>query len=69
MNKIELRALIREEISSLLESDILEGEAFDKLVRKFRAQGKTDPEGLAADIGRKKYGKKAFQAKAAAGRK
>ena len=52
-----------------LVDDILEGAAFDKLKRKFAAQGKTNPAGLAASIGRKKYGKKKFQAMAAKGHK
>ena len=43
---------------------------FQKLVRKLRRRkGVTDPEALAAAIGRKKYGKKRFQQMAAAGRK
>jgi hypothetical protein len=42
---------------------------FDKLAAKLAARGATDPKALAAWIGRKKLGKAAFQAKAAAGRK
>lgn len=42
---------------------------FDKLVKKLAAKGADDPKALAAYIGRKKLGKEAFQAKAAAGRK
>jgi hypothetical protein len=40
---------------------------FDKLAAKLAARGAHDPKALAAWIGRKKLGKKAFQAKAAAG--
>jgi hypothetical protein len=42
---------------------------FDKLVRKLRKKGVRNPKALAAWIGRRKLGKKAFQAKAAAGRR
>jgi hypothetical protein len=42
---------------------------FDKLAAKLAARGAADPKALAAWIGRKKLGKAAFQAKAAAGRK
>jgi hypothetical protein len=43
---------------------------FAKLSRKLgRRKGVRDPDALAASIGRKKYGKQAFQAKAAAGRR
>lgn len=42
---------------------------FAKLTAKLAAKGATDPSGLAAFIGRKKLGKKVFQAKAAAARK
>lgn len=43
---------------------------FDKLKNKLSAKPDvTDPAGLAADIGRKKMGKTAFQKMAAAGRK
>lgn len=44
--------------------------AFKKLTRKLAGRkGVTNPKGLAAFIGRKSMGKKAFQAKAARGRK
>lgn len=43
---------------------------FKKMVKKLAHQkGVTDPAGLAASIGREKYGKKAMAKKAAAGRK
>jgi hypothetical protein len=43
---------------------------FDKLKAKLAARGDVaDPAGAAAEIGRKKYGKTAFQKMAAAGRK
>ncbi len=42
---------------------------FKKLKAKLARQGVRSPGGLAAHIGRKKLGKKAFQKKAAAGRK
>lgn len=51
------------------ERKVADKTAFDKLVEELRAKGVKDPEALAASIGRKKYGKEAFQAKAAAGRK
>ncbi len=44
--------------------------AFSKLAKKLgNEKGVTNPAGLAASIGRKKLGKKAFDAKAAAGRR
>lgn len=44
--------------------------AFDELAEKLaRRKGVTDPKALAAVIGRKKLGAKAFNAKAAAGRR
>lgn len=43
---------------------------FARLSRKLsRRKGVRDPDALAASIGRKKYGKKKFQEKAAAGRR
>jgi hypothetical protein len=39
------------------------------LAAKLAGKGATDPDAVAATIGRKKYGKKAFQMMAAAGRK
>lgn len=43
---------------------------FARLSRKLsHRRGVRDPDALAASIGRKKYGKKAFQDKAAAGRR
>lgn len=43
---------------------------FARLSRKLgRRRGVRDPDALAASIGRKKHGKAAFQAKAAAGRR
>jgi hypothetical protein len=42
---------------------------FAKLSGKLRRKGVRNPDALAAHIGRKKLGKKKFQAKAAAGRK
>lgn len=45
------------------------GERFAECVKQMTAAGKTNPEGLCASIGRKKYGKQAFQEMAAAGRK
>lgn len=43
---------------------------FDKLAGKLsKEKGVTDPKGLAAVIGRKKYGKAKFQAMAAKGKK
>ncbi len=42
---------------------------FRKLVRQLEAKGAEDPKALAAWIGRRKYGKAAFQAMAAAGRR
>lgn len=41
---------------------------FEKLTRTLAAKGATDPGALAAWIGRKKLGKKKFQAKAASAR-
>jgi hypothetical protein len=47
-----------------------EGKRFDALVKAIKARGGVDnPEAVAAAIGRKKYGKKRFQAMAAAGRR
>lgn len=42
---------------------------FSKLTKKLAAKGATSPTGLAAYIGRKKYGKKKFQRAAAKGTK
>lgn len=42
---------------------------FKKLKKKLAAKGAKNPAALAAWIGRKKYGKKKFQAAAAKGRK
>lgn len=41
---------------------------FKKLEGKLRRQGVENPGGLAASIGRKKYGKKKFQSAAAKGK-
>jgi hypothetical protein len=41
---------------------------FSRLKGKLAAQGVRNPGGLAAKIGRKKYGKAAFQKRAAAGK-
>lgn len=45
------------------------GGRFKALAAQLAAKGATDPGGLAATIGRKKYGKTAFQMMAAAGKK
>ena len=45
------------------------GARFKALTRKLAAKGAADPKGLAAAIGRKKYGKQAFQAMSAAARR
>ncbi len=45
------------------------GIKFKKLKRKLARKGVRSPGGLAAHIGRKKYGKKGFAKLAAAGRK
>ena len=45
------------------------GGRFKKLVKELRSKGAEDPKALAASIGRKKYGKAAFQKMAAAGKK
>lgn len=42
---------------------------FSKLTAKLKKKGARSPKALSAWIGRKKLGKKAFQAKAAAGRR
>lgn len=42
---------------------------FQKLSRKLGKKGVSDPDALAAEIGRKKYGKAEFQRMAQAGRK
>jgi hypothetical protein len=44
------------------------GERFDKLENSLAKRGATNPAGLAAYIGRKKYGKKRFQSLAAKGK-
>lgn len=44
-------------------------EGFDKLKGKLAKQGVENPGGLAASIGRKKYGKEKFQKSAAKGKK
>lgn len=45
------------------------GARFKMLAAKLAGKGAADPDALAATIGRKKFGKKAFQMMAAAGRK
>jgi len=45
------------------------GKRFKALSSKLKKQGVKNPGGLAASIGRKKYGKEKFQKMAAAGRK
>jgi hypothetical protein len=45
------------------------GGRFKALAAQLAAKGATDPDGLAAKIGRKKYGRSAFQMMAAAGKK
>lgn len=45
------------------------GGRYQKLVKKLKEEGASDPKALAAHIGRKKYGKKKFQQMAAKGRK
>ena len=45
------------------------GGRFQKLKGELAKQGAKDPRALAASIGRKKYGKKKFQAMAAKGKK
>ena len=46
-----------------------EGSRFKAIEESARLGGATNPAAVAASIGRKKYGKKRFQAMAAAGRK
>lgn len=43
--------------------------SFNKLAAKLKKRGVKSPKGLAAYIGRKKYGKKGMARKAAAGRR
>ncbi len=45
------------------------GERFRQLSRKLAARGATNPDALAAWIGRQKYGKEKFQKLAAKGRR
>ena len=45
------------------------GARFKALKKKLSSQGVKDPSALAASIGRKKHGKKAFQRLTASGRK
>lgn len=45
------------------------GERFQKLKSSLKRQGVRSPGGLAAEIGRKKFGKERFQKLAAAGRR
>jgi len=45
------------------------GGRFKELSRKLKKGGVKDPDALAAHIGRKKYGKAAFQKLSAAGRR
>lgn len=44
------------------------GERFDNLMNAAKKKGAKNPAGLAAAIGRKKYGKKKFQSLAAKGK-
>ena len=45
------------------------GGAFRKLTMKLKSKGAYNPKALASYIGRKKYGKKVFQAMALAGKR
>jgi len=45
------------------------GKRFKALTKAVKASGANNPEAVAAAIGRKKYGKKRFQAMAAAGKR
>lgn len=45
------------------------GSRFKALTKKLSKKGVSDPKALAAEIGRKKYGKEKFQKLAAAGKK
>ena len=45
------------------------GSRFNKLVKQLEKKGARTPRRLAAWIGRRKYGKKTYQAMAAAGRR
>lgn len=45
------------------------GGRFEKVKRSAAKSGAKNPSGVAAAVGRKKYGKKKFEAMAAAGRK
>ena len=51
-----------------LEGDKM-GSRFNKLVKQLEKKGARTPRALAAWIGRRKYGKKTYQAMAAAGRR
>jgi hypothetical protein len=51
------------------EAPLGSGESFAKLSKKLGNKGATDPDALAAWIGRKDLGKKRFQKLAAKGRK
>ena len=57
-------ALSEEDVSKIVEGYM----GFKKLKGELAAKGAKNPEALAAWIGRKKYGKEKFQAKAAAGK-
>ena len=46
-----------------------QGRRFKALAKAAKAGGATNPEAVAAAVGRKKYGKKAFQRMAVAGKK
>lgn len=59
-----LEGFTEDEINEMIEKY----EGFGKLEGELKAKGAKDPEALAAWIGRKKYGKKKFQAKAASAR-
>lgn len=55
--------------TSRKKSPLGSGKRFASMKAKLKRQGVRDPDAVAAAIGRKKYGKKKFQALAAKGRK
>jgi hypothetical protein len=65
-----LRLMVREAIRSSISKVVVEKHiGFKKLKNKLSKKDVADPAALAAAIGRKKYGDKAYAAKVAAGRK
>ena len=69
MAKLKQRRAARKAYEKAAKKPLGEGSRFAAVEKSARLGGATNPAAVAASIGRKKYGKKKFQAMALAGRK